>query len=220
MCPGRARGLQAHPSLVTAEAPARPLQPYITNVVARRRAVKVLCEVHKSEKWGSIWLSRLWKFWGHVFRSSEGLPLHLTLDKCSTWRVVSGRTAAGIVKPLISRKLQLAWDHLRGRSPFASIESLAKDREAWLAALPLWLGKWGHQSSDIAKLPNNYLHDRQLLLVGSTLAVLRPARVFPEEPYSRELQHILPGNPNSHQWTVWGRMLQEGVCVTLIPPAN
>ena len=79
--------------------------------------MKVLCEVHKSEKWGSVWLSRLWKFWGHVFRSSEGLPLHLTLDKCSTWRVVSGRTAAGAANYSLHGTTSGGGPHLRALSP-------------------------------------------------------------------------------------------------------
>ena len=38
-----------------------------------------------------------------------------------------------------------------------------------------------------AQMPTNYLHDRHLL-VGDRIALLRPARVFPELPHSRELQ--------------------------------
>ena len=157
-----------------------PLQPFLTNVLARRRATKVLCEVHSSERWGAVWLCRLWKFWGHVFRSQAGLPLHDILARCSTRRVVMGRVPAGIVK-----KLQLAWNHLREDSPVGCIEQLAMDREVWLACLPKWLARWGYSGSVLDKMPDNYLHDRQLLLIGDSLAILRPARIFPEEPYCR-----------------------------------
>ena len=91
-----------------------------------------------------------------------------------------GRVPAGIVK-----KLQLAWNHLREDSPVGCIEQLAMDREVWLACLPKWLTRWGYSGSVLDKMPDNYLHDRQLLLIGDSLAILRPARIFPEEPYCR-----------------------------------
>ena len=71
-----------------------------------------------------------------------------------------GRVPAGIVKPLISRKLQLAWNHLREESPVGCIEQLAMDRQVWLACLPKWLGRWGCSGSVLDKMPDNYLHDR------------------------------------------------------------
>ena len=195
-----------------------PLQPFLANVVSRRRAVKVICEIHKSARWGELWLTRLWTFWGHAFRSKADLPLQHLLAKGSSWRVVSGRSAASDLLFFIPRKLQLVWNLLREGSPFATIEGLAQDRECWSATLPRWLRKWGYGSSEIARLPDNYLYDRQLVLVGKSLAVLRPARVFPEEPYSREVQHIRRGVPRLKQWTVWARILDIGVCLTLIPP--
>ena len=198
--------------------PTDPLQPPLVNVIARRRAVKVLCEVHKSERWGSVWLSRLWTFWGHVFRSQANLPIQEIMRRGSTHRVVVGRASAGVLKPLIFRKLQLAWGYLRGESYFSNVEALAADREAWLSYMPAWLARWGYSGSVLDAMPPNYLHDRQLLLIGKTQAILRPARVFPEEPYIRELQHIRRGQQGTKAWVVWGRLLTEGACVTLLPP--
>ena len=134
--------------------------------------------------------------------------------------VLSGRVAASCLQDFLPRKLQLAWNVLRGDSPFPDIESLAQDRESWLQVLPQWLRKWGYGESDIARMPDNYLHDRQLLIVGSSLAILRPARVFPEEPYSRELQHVQVMSPSRSCWTVWCMLMDEGTSVTLIPPKN
>ena len=189
-----------------------PLQPFLSNVVSRRRPIKVLCEVHSSQRWGRIWLERLWNFWGHVFRSQEGLPIHEILAKCSTRQAVMGRVPAGVLKPLIFRKLQ------REGSPVGSVESLAKDRENWSSCLPRWLQRWGYIGGVTEEMPENYLHDRQLLLIGDSLAILRPARVFPEEPYRRELQHIVQGRPTPGGWMLWCRLLDEGACITLIPP--
>ena len=195
-----------------------PLQPFVTNTIARRRSVKVLCEVFSSPRWGQVWLSRLWTFWGHALRSQQDLPLRNILNKCSSYRVLSGRVSASHLQEFLPRKLQLAWNLLRGESPFADIESLAQDREGWLSVMPAWLRRWGYGGSEIAKLPNNYLHDRQLLIVGTFLAVLRPARVFPDEPYSRELQHIQICAPNRTKWVLWCSLQAEGTTVTLIPP--
>ena len=177
-----------------------PLQPFLVNTITRRSSVKVLCEVLNSQRWGQVWLSRLWTFWGHAFRSRQSLPLRRILDQCSSFRVLSHRMSASCLQDFLPRKLQLAWNILRGNSPFPDFESLAQDRESWSQALPNWLRKWGYGGSEIAKLPNNYLHDRQLLIVGSSLAILRPARVFPEEPYSRELQHVQVLLPNRSCW--------------------
>ena len=195
-----------------------PLQPFLINTITRRRAVKVICEVLNSQRWGQVWLSRLWTFWGHALRSRQRLPLRQLLNKCSSFRVLSGRVAASCLQDFLPRKLQLAWNVLRGESPFPDIESLAQDRDSWLQVMPQWLRKWGYGGSDIAKLPDNYLHDRQLLIVGSSLAILRPARVFPDEPYSRELQHVQVMSPSRSGWTIWCMLRDEGASVTLIPP--
>ena len=195
-----------------------PLQGFVVNTIARRRAVKVLCEVHKSARWGELWLSRLWSFWGHVLRQKPGMPLGAVLRSSSSWRVLTGRTAASDLVFFIPRRLQLFWQQVRGESPFPDVESLAQDRVAWSRLLPVWLQKWGYGASEIDRLPPNYLYDRQLLLVGKNLAVLRPARVFPDTPYSRELEHIQRGTPKTTQWSLWGRLLEEGCCFTIIPP--
>ena len=139
------------------------------------------------------------------------------MRQCSSYRVLSGRTAASDLLYFIPRKLQIVWCHLRGSSPFPDVESLSQDREAWMLVLPLWLNRWGYGSSEITSLPANYLHDRQLLLIGKSLAILRPARVFPETPYSRELQHVQQGNPRTTMWSLWIRMLPAGCCFTLLP---
>ena len=196
------------------------LQPFLLNTIARRRSVKVLCEVLNSQRWVQVWLSRLWTFWGQAFRSRQGLPLRRILDKCSSFRVLSGRTSASCLQDFLPRKLQLAWNILRGSSPFPDVESLAQGRESWSQALPNWLRKWGYGGSEIAKLPNNYLHDRQLLIVGDCLAILRPARVFPDEPCSRELQQVHLLQPNRSSWVVWCMFMKEGTSVTLIPPKS
>ena len=197
-----------------------PLQPFLVNTIARRRSVKVLCEVLGSQRWGQVWLSRLWTFWGHALRSRQNLPLRHLLNKCSSFRVLSGRVAASCLQDFLPRKLQLAWNRLREGSPFPDVESLAQDRDSWSQVLPKWLHRWGYGGSDIAKLPDNYLHDRQLLVVGSSLAILRPARVFPDEPYSRELQHVQVMSPCRTCWTVWCMIMPEGTSVTLLPPQN
>ena len=195
-----------------------PLQGFVVNTISRRRAVKVLCEVHRSARWGELWLQRLWNFWGHILRHRVNLPLQTLLGMCSSWRVLSGRTAASDLLFFIPRRLQIFWNQVRDRSPFPDVESLSQDREAWSQVLPLWLSKWGYGGSELDRLPPNYLHDRQLLLVGKTLAILRPARVFPEEPYSRELQHVQRGQPRPTQWTLWCRLSEDGCCLSLMPP--
>ena len=91
------------------------------------------------------------------------------------------------------------------------IEQLAMDREVWLACLPKWLARWGYSGSVLDKMPDNYLHDRQLLLIGDSLAILRPARIFPEEPYCRSLQRIQRGGPTTKGWMLWCRLLEEGL---------
>ena len=190
-----------------------PFQGFVVNTISRRRAVKVLCEVHKSARWGELWLQR-----GHILRHKADLPLQSLLQLCSPWRVFTGRTGAADLLYFMPRKLQLFWTQTRCDSPFPDVESLAQDRDAWLQVLPAWLRKWGYGGTEIERLPPNYLHDRQLLLVGKTLAILRPARVFPETPYSRELQHVQRGRPLSTQWVLWCRLLEEGSCFALIPP--
>ncbi|CAE7356851.1 unnamed protein product [Symbiodinium sp. CCMP2592] len=195
-----------------------PLQPFLANVLARRRAVKVTCEVFKSVRWGELWLTRLWNFWGHVFRSKADLPIHRIVSKCATWRIVTGRTQPGPLTLFTPRKLQLAWNKMRGTSPWPDVESLAQERPIWTQALKDWLRKWGYTGPDRARMPANYLCDRQLLLVGKALAILRPARLFPEEPYSREVQHVLRGVPRTTQWTLWISMPDQGIEVRVIPP--
>ena len=158
-----------------------PLQSFVVSTISRRRPVKVLCEVHKSSRWGELRLCRLSTFWGHSFRQQGELPLQCLMRRCSSWRVLTGRMAGSDLLSFILRKLQLVWGHLRGESIFPDVESLAHDRDAWMQALPHWPGKWGgwlQWFSDIGRLPANYLHDRQLLLIGKRLAILRPARVF------------------------------------------
>ena len=112
-----------------------PLQGFVVNTIARRRAVKVLCEVHKSTRWGELWLSRLWTFWGHVLRQQPVLPLGTVLRSCSSWRVLTGRTAASDLLFFIPRRLQLFWQQVRNESPFPDVESLAQDRVAWSRTL-------------------------------------------------------------------------------------
>ena len=103
----------------------------------------------------------------------------------------------------IPRQLQIFWQQRRpSRCPYPWIEVLASDRHAWQDQLPLWLRRWGY-SDVVAAMPPNYLLDRQLLLVGDKLAVLRPARVFPESPYGSELCHVIQSVPTRRTWVCW-----------------
>ena len=61
-------------------------------------------------------------------------------------------------------------------------------------------------------------HDRQLLLVGERLAVLRPARLFPDSPYLNSVQHIKPGVPSRKTWTCWVVLDGKAAGILLVPP--
>ena len=67
-------------------------------------------------------------------------------------------------------------------------------------------------------MPPWYLHDRQLLLVGERLAVLRPARLFPDSPYLDSVRHIKPGVPSRRTWTCWVVLINKAAGVLLVPP--
>ena len=117
------------------------------------------------------------------------LPLQKLLVACSSFTVGRKRVPKQSVQEFLPRKLQLKWCKFKASSPYPWVEALAQDREGWNLQLKPWLRQWGYGAGPKPRSPN-FLLDRQLLMVGKQLAVLRPARVFPDEPYHQEVQHV------------------------------
>ena len=111
-----------------------PLLPYLTNTISRRRAVRYICYEHGSNSWGELWLTRLWNFWGHAFRSGNALPLQAILQTCNSHVVGRSRVPKSFVIDFVPRKLQKFWCRVRSNSPYPFIGVLAQDRVAWAAA--------------------------------------------------------------------------------------
>ena len=167
---------------------------------------------------GELWLTRLWNFWGHAFRSSNTLPLQVILQSCNSHVVGRPRVPKSFVIDFVPRKLQKFWLRVRDDSPYPFVEVLAQDRVAWAAALPLWLSHWGFGNSSPTDPPD--LWDRQLLLVGKQHAILRPARLFPEAPYCRSVQHVISGKPSKTAWFVWALLGTDSVPAVVVPPTS
>ena len=195
-----------------------PLLPFLTNTTSRRRAVRYICSAHSSDSWGELWLTRLWNFWGHALRSGNTLPVQVLLRSCNSHAVGRPRVPKSFVLDFAPRKLQKFWLRVREDSPDRFIEALAQDRVAWKAALPLWLNHWGFKLASPIDPPD--LSDRQLLLVGKQHAVLRPARLFPDAPYCRPVQHVLLGKPSKTAWFVWALLGEDSVSAIVVPPLS
>ena len=197
-----------------------PLVPLLRNIISRRRAVQAVCSAHNSEPWGQVWLTRLWNFWGgHALRSRSGLPLQKLLVACSSFTVGRKRVPKQSVQEFLPRKLQLKWCKFKASSPYPWVEALAQDREGWNLQLKPWLKQWGYGAGPKLRSPN-FLLDRQLLMVGKQLAVLRPARVFPDEPYHQEVQHIQPLEPSARKWLIWCFLTKSSCRLYIRPPSQ
>ena len=180
--------------------------------------MRYICSEHGSNSWGELWLTRLWNFWGHAFRSANALPLQAILQTCNSHVVGRSRVPKSFVIDFVPRKLQKFWCRVRSNSPYPSIENLAQDRVAWATALPLWLSYWGFGKSPPVEPPD--LWDRQLLLVGKQHAIFRPARLFPDAPYRRPIQRVIPGKPSKTAWFVWALLGSDCVSAIVVPPVS
>ena len=96
---------------------------------------------------------------------------------------------------------------------------MAQDRIAWQQALVRWQQYWGFSSDPLLHIETSLL-DRQLLLVGDAVAVLRPARLFPDEPYATDVQKITVGRPTKSHWFVWVQHCPQAVSVVVVPPRS
>ena len=141
------------------------------------------------------------------------------LVACSSFTVGRKRVPKQSVQEFLPRKLQLKWCKFKASSPYPWVEALAQDREGWNLQLKPWLRQWGYGAGPKLRSPN-FLLDRQLLMVGKQLAVLRPARVFPDEPYHQEVQHIQPLEPSARKWLIWCFLTKSSCRLYIRPPSQ
>ena len=120
-----------------------PLVEWVQDFRAVRRAAKYLCGQHGGPQWRRDWLCRVWRYWGHVARSTVSTPLSSMVAEGGGIGISMGRVAAAHVVATIPRKLQFCFAQFSSRHRSPAWHIVAQDRLAWATLEVAWLGHWG-----------------------------------------------------------------------------
>ena len=184
---------------------------FLHNVVAKRRAVRLVLDSLHLETWGSKWLRQVWRYWGHVARSRTATPLRFLVQEYGTFGLMAGTAVPGWTVHTPLRKMQLTFTRIRHLSHPVVWEKAAEDRDLWQGLLVPWKDYWDK------KIPSRDLLGRQLVLLGQRDAVLRRFRVFPEAGYATSVCNVLSTKALPHGPLLWGTYDDVGVSVAICP---
>ena len=184
---------------------------FLHNVVAKRRAVRLVLDSLHLETWGSKWLRQVWRYWGHVARSRTATPLRFLVQEYGTFGLMAGTAVPGWTVHTPLRKMQLTFMQIRHPSHPVVWEKAAENRDLWQDLLPSWKEHWD------TKTPSTDLLGRQLVLLGQRDAVLRGFRVFPETEYATSVCNVLSAKALPQGPLLWGTYDDVGVSVAICP---
>ena len=197
-------------ALKAVEGYQNPLVEWVQDFRAVRRAAKYLCGQHGGPQWRRDWLCRIWRYWGHVARSTVSTPLSSMVAEGGGIGISMGRVAAAHVVATIPRKLQFCFAQFSSRHRNPAWHIVAQDRLAWATLEVAWLDHWGvrlHLEPSPAELAM-----RQLVVVGEEMAQLRPHRAFPDDPYRTTVLCIGHYAHRHGVWVIWVKT-GEGVMI-------
>ena len=195
------------------------LLSWIDNTVSRRRSVRLLCSKVQGPDWRRAWLTRVWKYHGHLARCLVEHPMKQIARTCSSGNLRRGLRASWLTD-LTVRKLQRVFVKLPGIGECRNWEEAAQDRHLWEQLLPQWLSYWIPVFQEpIADL--DYLCQRQLVVLRTKRVVecvyLRPSRDVLDEPYVGALWEINEV-PRSATNIIWLRSDTQGCYAVLQLP--
>ena len=157
--------------------------------MARRRACRLLCQSLDGPNWAETWAIQIWRYWSHTWRKTLDLPNVRLVRQTSQFALDADIVRPGTVEHIIPRKFQKAFRALPTSAGIESWEIAASDRLLWKNLEAARRAKWVQGLNPA--VASDYLMHMQLLVVGTSLCILRPVRdLISEMPYKSALLRI------------------------------
>ena len=179
-----------------------PFTPWLENVKGTRRALTLYCQKFEGPQWQVAWLTRVWRYMGHLARSEVPAPLRLMLRSMSSLKLSQGGLKPSWLSETPFHKFRLIYQRIQGPGDMPYWEWQASDRSAWQAMLARWIQAWnvGH----VVPRTTEFLQGRQLVVLEKGVAALRPCRDALEGLYPDGLVRLKPWRANSRTGlTLW-----------------